>query len=117
MKIKHLPALACAVAIVTSASSNLAAGESEKQLLAQAKITRQHAEEIALAAAHGGKIKSSELEREKGHLVWSFDIMKPHTSNITEVLVDAKTGQIVAVQKEHIAEQASEARADAREKR
>lgn len=85
-------------------------------MLAEAKVDRTHAEKIAIGAAHGGKIKSSEIEREKGHLVWSFDIAKPNTSTITEVLVDAKTGKILSVQNENAAKEAAEARAEAPKK-
>jgi len=45
-------------------------------------------------------VQSSELEEEKGKLVWSFDIATPGTKDITEVLVDALTGQVVSTEKE-----------------
>lgn len=105
------------VVIAALTASTFAAGESEKKMFAEAKIDRTHAENIAMSAAHGGTIKSGELEREKGHLVWSFDIVKPNTSGITEVLLDAKTGKILAVQKENAAHEAAEAKAEAREKK
>lgn len=38
-------------------------------------------------------MKEAELEEELGKLVWSFDIARPGTRNITEVLVDAITGR------------------------
>jgi uncharacterized membrane protein YkoI len=56
--------------------------------MAQAKKT-------ALAKVPKGTIKSSELERENGRLIWSFDIAKSGTRNITEVQVDAKTGKVI----------------------
>jgi|SRR5580704_9545023 len=62
-----------------------------------AKITKAEAEKIALARVPNGTIKESELEKEKGKLIWSFDIATPGTKNITEVNVDAITGEIVAV--------------------
>ena len=74
--------------------------ESEAQLLPEARITKAAAEQTALAKVPGGTIKESGLEREKGRLIWSFDIATPGTKDITEVAVDAKTGEVVAVDKE-----------------
>jgi len=62
-----------------------------------AKISKVEAQKIALARVPNGAIKESELENEKGKLIWSFDIATPGTKNITEVNVDAITGEIVAV--------------------
>lgn len=73
---------------------------SQAKLAAQAKITKPEAEKIALAKVPGGTIKEAEIEKEKGKLVWSFDIATPNTKDITEVLVDAMTGDIVAIEKE-----------------
>jgi len=59
-----------------------------------------------------GTIQSAELEKERGKLIWSFDISKPGTKDITEVQVDARNGGIVSVQIEtpaaHIKERKSE---------
>lgn len=51
-------------------------------------------------------------EREHHRLVWSFDIARPGTPNITEVQIDAKTGQFVSVKQETVKDQAAEAAAD-----
>ena len=59
-----------------------------------------------------GNIKSSELEKENGKLVWSFDIAVPESKNITEVQVDAKTSKIVLVEIETPEQQAQEAKTD-----
>ena len=48
----------------------------------------ERSKKIALEQLPNGSIKSAEIENEKGHLVWSFDISKPGTRNITELLVD-----------------------------
>jgi hypothetical protein len=53
-----------------------------------------------------------EIENEKGHLVWSFDIAKPNTKDITEILIDAQTGKIISIQTESPRDQAQEAAAD-----
>jgi len=82
------------------------------ELMKQAKITKAEAEQIALAKVSRGIVRSAEIEKEKGHLVWSFDIARPGTHHITEVLVDAKTGRIISTQTESPRDQAKEAAAD-----
>jgi uncharacterized membrane protein YkoI len=74
--------------------------ESEAQLMSQAKVTRADAERTALAKVPGGTVKSGELEKEKGKLIWSFDIATAGTTDMTEVNVDAITGNVIAVEKE-----------------
>lgn len=69
-------------------------------LESQAKITRQQAEATALAQVPDGTIKESELEKEKGKLIWSFDMARPGTPDITEVTVDAITGTVVSTEVE-----------------
>jgi hypothetical protein len=70
------------------------------------KISRASAEKIALAMAMG-TIEEGELEREKGLLVWSFDI-RTGPNDITEVLVNANDGSIVAVEHETNASEKAE---------
>jgi uncharacterized membrane protein YkoI len=70
------------------------------RLGAQAKITRAEAEIIALAKVSGGAVKECEIEKEHGRVVWSFDLATPGTADLTEVLVDANTGAVVAIEKE-----------------
>lgn len=85
---------------------------SQAELTKQAKITKTEAEHIALARVPHGSIKSAEIENEKGHLVWSFDISTHSTQDITEILVDAKSGKIISQQTETPRDQANEAAAD-----
>jgi uncharacterized membrane protein YkoI len=94
------------------AAANFAAQPSEAELIKQAKITKAEAEQIALTKVSRGTVKSAEIEKEKGHLVWSFDIAQPGTHDITEVLVDAKTAKIISTQTESPRDQAKEAAAD-----
>jgi hypothetical protein len=50
-----------------------------------------------LSALHSlGSVSSSELEKEHGKLIWSFDTAQVGSKNLTEVQVDAKTGKIVS---------------------
>jgi uncharacterized membrane protein YkoI len=78
--------------------------ETEKQeqakLQAQAKISKEQAQQTALAKMPGGTVKEGELEKEKGKLIWSFDLTTPGSKGITEVNVDALTGDVVSVEKE-----------------
>lgn len=101
-----------AFATILSVCCVAATQANEAQLAKGAKITKSKAETIALAKVPHGTIKSAEIEREKGHLVWSFDISTPKTRDITEVLVDARTGEIISKQIESPADQAREAAAD-----
>ena len=93
-------------------AATFAAAPSEAELTKQAKITKTEAEQIALAKVSHGIVKSAEIEKEKGHLVWSLDIARPGTHDITEFLIDAKTGKIISTQTESPRDQAKEAAAE-----
>ena len=97
---------------VLSVTSSIFAEPSQTELLKQAKISRAQAEKIALAKAPNGKIQSAEIENEHHALVWSFDIVTPGSKNVTEVLVNAKSGKIVSIDSETPTDQAKEAAAD-----
>jgi hypothetical protein len=90
-----------AFALVTSGTPfNLWAQQSETELLKQARVTKQQAKKIALARVKRGAIKRVELEKENGLLIWSVDIAQPLKKDLTDVLVDATTGKITAVEVE-----------------
>ena len=84
------------------------------KLEAQARITKAEAQKIALDKVPGGTIKEGELEKEKGKLLWSFDIATPGTKDITEVQVDALTGAVIDFSKETVADQEKEKKEDAK---
>ena len=94
---------ACSLALVTP---TFAAPEGH------AKISKEQAEKIALGRVPDGTIKSAELETEHGKLIWSFDISRPKTANITEIQVDAKKGTIVSEQTETPSQQSTESQED-----
>ncbi len=98
------------------AKENKEQDQDSAKLEAQAGITKADAEKLALAKAPGGKVKEVELEEEDGVLVWSIDIATPGTKDITEVLVDAKTGKVVSVEKETSKEQTEENKGHKKEK-
>lgn len=91
-----------------------AGGDSQTALLAEAKVTEAQAQATALAKVPHGIVKSSELEleRERGRLIWSFDVAQPAAKGVTEIQVDAKTGKIVLVKKETPAQEAKEVKAE-----
>ena len=82
--------------------------QKDAKLQSEAKISRAEAEKIALSKVPGGTIKEGEIEKEKGKLIWSFDIATPGTADITEVHVSALNGEVVAVEKETPSQQAKE---------
>ena len=78
---------------------------------AQAKITAEQAREAALRAVPG-TVKDSELEREHGRLIYSFEIKRAGNREssqteslgkrgIVEVNVSAMDGSIVNIHREH----------------
>src|SRR4051794_37667559 len=80
--------------------SSMAEDSVPAALKADAKITQEAATKTALAKVPNGKVRSVELEKENGKLIWSFDIATPKSKNITEVQVNAKTGEIVSTETE-----------------
>ncbi len=101
-----------ALVLAIMATAGLAFAETDAQLMKEPKITKKQAEQTALTKAPNGKITSEEIERENGKLIWSFDIAKTGTKNITEVQVDAITGAVCSVKVETPKDQAAETAAD-----
>jgi uncharacterized membrane protein YkoI len=61
-------------------------------------IGMKRAKQLALQQVKG-TIKSSELEKEHGKMIYSFDI-RNRKGGITEVNIDARTGKILVVEVE-----------------
>ena len=106
-----------AIALVGLTTSSRLAEQPDPNLLKETKITQAEAQKTALEKVPNGTVKSAELENEGGALVWSFDILKPNSKDIAEVLVDAKTGKIVKMENENPKQQADEAAADKKAKK
>jgi len=102
-----------AAALVAVGGTGCATEQSQADLMAQAKISKDTAQQTALAKVPNGTVKDGELEKEKGKLIWSFDITIPDSKDIKEVTVDALTGDVVSVDTESTADQAKEAAEDA----
>ena len=88
--------------------------QAQERLQREAKITKEQAQETALKRAPG-TVESSELEREHGKLVYSFDIRNAK-GTIDEVQVSAITGKVVRVEHENKKQEAEEKRKESREK-
>jgi uncharacterized membrane protein YkoI len=81
---------------------------SDSQLKAAAKLSEADARQVVMAKLPNATIKEAELEKEHGKIIWSFDITVPDKS-VTEVNVNAVTGELVNMEKE-------DAKAEAKEK-
>ena len=83
--------------------------ESQPGLAAQATVSADSAQKIALSQVSHGRVREAELEQEKGTLVYSYDIKAAGKSGVDEVLVDAKTGAVVSKTHESPKAEAKEA--------
>ncbi len=119
MKSSKIAVLTFAAALAATPLSVAAAPHhttTQSDLQKEAKIPMSKARSIALGRVRNGHIRSAELERERGHLIYSFDISEAKRSGVTEVNVDATNGKIIAVQHENAAKEAAEAKQEAKEK-
>jgi uncharacterized membrane protein YkoI len=91
--------------------------ESQATLKKEAKISEETARATALKEVPNGTVKSSELERENGKLIYSFDIAVAGKSGIEEVNVNAIDGSVVARSHEGAAAEKKEAAQEAKEKK
>ena len=61
----------------------------------------------------GATVQGGEIEKEKGKLIWSFDLKVAGKKGIEEVNVDAMTGKVIAHEHESEAKEAKEAKDEA----
>ena len=108
MNIKFAFAVTLGLTLVSGCMSERHEHQKQEQLQAMAKVSRADAEKTALSKVPGGTIKEGELEKEKGHLIWSFDIAVPGSTDIKEVQVDAVTGAVLSIETESAATEAKE---------
>jgi len=69
--------------------------ETQDDLQKAAKISEADARATALKQVPNGTVKSEELEREHGKLIYSYDITVPGKTGIEEVNVNAIDGSVV----------------------
>lgn len=91
--------------------------ETQAALQKEAKISEADARATALKQVPNGTVKSSELEREKGKLIYSIDITVPGKTGIEEVNVNAIDGSVVAKEHETPKAEKAEAAHDAKVKK
>ncbi len=91
--------------------------ESQAALQKEAKISEETARATALKEVPNGTVKSSELEREKGKLIYSFDISVPGKKGIEEINVNAIDGSVIAHEHETPKAEKTEAAKEAKEKK
>lgn len=88
--------------------------EEKPGLLAQATVTPDDARRLALARVPNGRIREQEIEMENGKLVYSFDMKVPKRRGVEEILIDAKSGALVAQEHEGPVQEKAEASREAR---
>ena len=109
MKNKIVIAGVLAAAITALGAAGCASEKQEQaELQSQAKITKEQAQQTALAKTPVGAIKEGALENDNGKLTWWFDIVTPGSKGVTEVSVDAITGDVVSVEHETPEKEAKE---------
>jgi uncharacterized membrane protein YkoI len=91
--------------------------ESQAALQKEAKISEETARATALKEVPTGTVKSSELEREHGKLIYSVDITVPGKTGISEVNVNAIDGSVIAREHETGKAEKKEAAKEAKEKK
>ncbi|HCU10825.1 MAG TPA: hypothetical protein DGB72_01730 [Gemmatimonadetes bacterium] len=91
--------------------------ETQAALQKEAKISEATARATAVKEVPNGTVKSSELERENGKLIYSYDITVPGKTGIDEVNVNAMDGSVVAKQHENPKAEKKEAAQEAKEKK
>lgn len=91
--------------------------ETQAELQKEAKVSESDARATALKQVANGTVKSEELEREKGKLIYSYDITVPGKSGVEEVNINAIDGTVVGKPKhESAATERKEAKQEAKEK-
>ncbi|MFI5105438.1 MAG: PepSY domain-containing protein [Terriglobales bacterium] len=99
--------------VTLTAAGLLGQPAAPKPAQSKPKISLDQARKIALER-EPGIVKSSELEKEKGRLIYSFDIKT--SRGLHEVNVDALTGAIVEDKVESPADEAKEKKQDTKQK-
>lgn len=66
----------------------------------ESRISAARAREIAKERVPGGRLQSHEMEKSRGHWVYSYDFRVPGKKGIEEVKVDARNGKVVGMKHE-----------------
>jgi len=92
---KLLSVFALAAGLSFAAHASTDCKEDKPGLRQQAKITCAQAKAAALRHAGKGKIVKSEIEKDKGKVVYSISIDDGAKDDLVEVKIDAKSGALV----------------------
>ncbi len=118
---KKIIATAAAVIAYTIAGAQSAAAQAPQykrdvpdSLAKAATVTEAAATATAQKRIPQGTIQAMELERENGHLMYSYDFKVTGKAGIDEVNVDAMTGKVLHVGHEGPVQEKKEAADDAR---
>ena len=95
-----LALLVCTLPSLATAATTSTSPKRHASSAMRPKVSLQSARSVASAKVPGGRIKSHELEREHGHLIYSFEFVVPGKPGIDEVNVDAMNGTVLAVEHE-----------------
>ena len=87
-------------------------GAKKADLPGLAKVTKEQAQKTALASTPNSEVKESELEVERGCLIWSFDLKVTGKDGVQEVAVDAGNGKVLFSVYESPAKEKAEAAKD-----
>ncbi|HJP58610.1 MAG TPA: PepSY domain-containing protein [Gemmatimonadaceae bacterium] len=90
--------------------------ETQADLQKEAKIPESDARATALKEVANGTVKSEELEREKGKLIYSYDITVPGKTGVEEVNVNAIDGSVAGKMHESAKTEQKEAKQEAKAK-
>ncbi len=104
--------LLLAIPVAGAAQRPVTVKEERPGLLARATLPADSARRLALRRVPGGVIAGAEIEMERKHLIYSFDMKVAGKPGITEVQVDAKTGKVLGVEHEDAAAEVRERSAD-----
>jgi len=117
-KLASLGIATMAMVLAASAAQSQASYKRElpDSLKTQAKVAEEAAAKTALAKVPKGEIASVELEREKGKLLYSYDIKVPGKKGVEEVHVDAMTGKFLSMEHESPENEKKEAADEAKAK-
>ena len=91
--------------------------ETQAELQKEAKISEETARATALKQVPNGTVKSSELEREHGKLIYSVDVTVPGKTGIEEVNVNAIDGSVIGKEHETAKAEKAEVAKEAKEKK
>ncbi len=75
-----------------------------------ARLPQSDAEDIARAKVPRGTVERSKLGWQYSKLVWNLEVSSPDTTDVTELQIDAVTGEIVSMDKVRAAKRLTEKR-------